>query len=73
MRRESIDHPEAKAAIENECSTCHMPLTHFTAQAEGKQVQFFSSGKKAQSTLRFRRLPLRDMGEQCYDHACACC
>ena len=27
-------------------------------QAEGKQVQFFSSGKKAQSTLRFRRLPL---------------
>jgi F-type H+-transporting ATPase subunit gamma len=28
------------------------------AQAEGKAVQFFSSGKKAQSTLRFRRLPL---------------
>src|SRR6202035_2775207 len=27
-------------------------------QAEGKQVQFFSSGKKAQSTLRFRRLPV---------------
>jgi F-type H+-transporting ATPase subunit gamma len=27
-------------------------------QAEGKEVQFFSSGKKAQSTLRFRRLPL---------------
>src|SRR5207253_4711462 len=28
------------------------------AQAEGKEVRFFSSGKKAQSTLRFRRLPL---------------
>jgi F-type H+-transporting ATPase subunit gamma len=27
-------------------------------QAEGRAVQFFSSGKKAQSTLRFRRLPL---------------
>ena len=27
-------------------------------QAEGKEVLFFSSGKKAQSTLRFRRLPL---------------
>jgi F-type H+-transporting ATPase subunit gamma len=26
------------------------------AEAEGKQVVFFSSGKKAQSTLRFRRL-----------------
>ena len=42
VRRESIDHPEAKAAIENECSTCHMPLTHFTAQAEGKQAEVFS-------------------------------
>jgi F-type H+-transporting ATPase subunit gamma len=29
-------------------------------QAEGKEVQFFSSGKKAQSTLRFRRLPLAE-------------
>src|SRR3954447_23471923 len=28
------------------------------AQAEGKEVRFYSSGKKAQSTLRFRRLPL---------------
>src|SRR3954453_18614217 len=29
-------------------------------QAEGKEVAFFSSGKKAQSTLRFRRLPLTE-------------
>jgi F-type H+-transporting ATPase subunit gamma len=28
------------------------------AQAAGQEVRFFSSGKKAQSTLRFRRLPL---------------
>src|SRR5215471_15692127 len=28
------------------------------AQAAGHEVRFFSSGKKAQSTLRFRRLPL---------------
>src|SRR5215210_3516866 len=27
-------------------------------QAEGKEVRFYASGKKAQSTLRFRRLPL---------------
>ena len=25
VRRESIDHPESKAAIEDECSKCHMP------------------------------------------------
>jgi len=42
VRRESIDHPESKGAIENECSTCHMPLSHFTAQAEGKQAEVFS-------------------------------
>src|SRR5712691_5028079 len=28
------------------------------AQAAGQEVRFFSSGKKAQSTLRFRKLPL---------------
>src|SRR5262249_40075212 len=28
------------------------------AQASGQEVRFFSSGKRAQSTIRFRRLPL---------------
>ncbi|HET6170791.1 MAG TPA: hypothetical protein VFE01_11450 [Terracidiphilus sp.] len=42
VRRESIDHPESQAAIENECSTCHMPLTHYTARSEGRQAQVFS-------------------------------
>jgi F-type H+-transporting ATPase subunit gamma len=28
------------------------------AQAEGREVRFYSSGRKAQSTLRFRRLPV---------------
>lgn len=42
VRRESLDHPASQAAIENECSTCHMPLTHFTARAEGRQAQVFS-------------------------------
>ena len=42
VRRESIDYPGSQAAIENECSTCHMPLTHFTARSEGRQAQIFS-------------------------------
>ena len=42
VRRESIDHPESQPAIENECSTCHMPLTHFTARSEGREAQIFS-------------------------------
>lgn len=35
VRRELIDHPEAAAAIENECSTCHMPMARFAAHATG--------------------------------------
>ena len=31
VRRESIDHPEAKAEIEDECSVCHMPITRYEA------------------------------------------
>jgi hypothetical protein len=36
IRREIMDHPTAKAAIEDTCSTCHMPMQRFQARAEGK-------------------------------------
>src|SRR6476646_3485186 len=42
VRRESIDHPESTAAIEDECSTCHMPLIHLAAKAQGHQAEIFS-------------------------------
>jgi hypothetical protein len=42
VRRESIDHPGSKADIEDDCSTCHMPLTHFTAHSEGRKAEVFS-------------------------------
>src|ERR1035437_6043983 len=48
VRRESIDHPESTAAIEDECSTCHMPMAHLANKAEGHQ------------TAVFARLPLTD-------------
>src|SRR5688572_29979564 len=28
VRRETIDHPRARAAIEEECSRCHMPMAN---------------------------------------------
>src|SRR5690606_3192561 len=31
VRREVIDHPTAQAAIEDTCSTCHMPMARFEA------------------------------------------
>jgi hypothetical protein len=42
VRRESIDHPESQAAIEEECSICHMPITHLTAKSEGKKAEIFA-------------------------------
>jgi cytochrome c551/c552 len=42
VRRESIDHPESQAAIEDECSICHMPITRFEAKTEGRKGQIFS-------------------------------
>jgi hypothetical protein len=42
VRRESIDHPESQAAIEDECSICHMPITHLTAKSEGKKAEIFA-------------------------------
>lgn len=42
VRRESIDHPESQAAIEDECSICHMPITRFEAKLEGRKGQVFS-------------------------------
>jgi hypothetical protein len=42
VRRESLDHPESKAKVENDCSNCHMPIVHLSAKAEGKQAEVFS-------------------------------
>jgi hypothetical protein len=42
VRRESIDHPESKAAIEDECSVCHMPIIHLQAKREGRKAEIFA-------------------------------
>src|SRR6187399_2252297 len=42
VRRESIDHPESKAAIEDECSKCHMPMSRYQSHFEGKEAEVFS-------------------------------
>jgi hypothetical protein len=43
VRREVVDHPEAQAAIEDKCSTCHMPMARFDAAAAGGQGQVFAN------------------------------
>jgi hypothetical protein len=41
VRRETLVHPTAAAAIQNECSACHMPMARFQANAEGRQGEVF--------------------------------
>jgi hypothetical protein len=43
VRREVTDHPSAQAEIENECSTCHMPMAHFVATTEGELTGVFAN------------------------------
>ena len=42
VRRESIDHPESKALIEDECSICHMPMARFDSKMRGHEGEVFS-------------------------------
>ncbi len=42
VRREITDHPQAKAAIEDECATCHMPIPRYMAKTRGQQGAVFA-------------------------------
>jgi hypothetical protein len=42
VRRETIDHPNAAADIEAECSICHMPMARTQAMAMGRRGQVFA-------------------------------
>lgn len=42
VRREVTDHPTAAAAIEAECSICHMPMMHATEQVTGMPGSVFA-------------------------------
>src|SRR5947209_14125940 len=42
VRRESIDHPDAQQAIEDECTTCHMPAARMPQRDAGQHTHFFS-------------------------------
>lgn len=42
VRREDLEHPEAKAKIEDECAACHMPMARYEAKLENKLGEVFS-------------------------------
>ncbi|HVP50190.1 MAG TPA: hypothetical protein VMT56_03105 [Candidatus Bathyarchaeia archaeon] len=41
VRRETLDHPESKAAIEDECTICHMPIVRYEAKLRGEKGELF--------------------------------
>jgi hypothetical protein len=42
VRREVLDHPAARAEIEDECSICHMPMATAQARAAGQHGEIFA-------------------------------
>jgi hypothetical protein len=42
VRRETIDHPGARAEIEDECAICHMPMSRTQAVTTGGRGQIFA-------------------------------
>lgn len=42
VRRETIDHAESTAEIEDTCARCHMPMERYAAKTEGRKAQVFA-------------------------------
>jgi hypothetical protein len=42
VRRETMDHPESGAAIEDECSICHMPMARYESHLNNHEGTVFS-------------------------------
>jgi hypothetical protein len=52
VRREVIDHPASATAIQDECATCHMPMSRTEARLEGSEGRVFE------------HLPVTDEGDR---------
>jgi hypothetical protein len=42
VRRETIDHAESTAGIEDACARCHMPMERYAAKTEGRKARVFA-------------------------------
>jgi hypothetical protein len=42
VRRETLDHPKARAEIEDECAVCHMPMSRYEAVVHGREGEVFA-------------------------------
>ncbi len=42
VRREDLDHPQSKAAIEDGCADCHMPIVRYESKLQGHLGEVFA-------------------------------
>ena len=42
VRREILDHPQAKDVIQDECAMCHMPMSSIVARAANRPAEIFA-------------------------------
>jgi hypothetical protein len=56
VRRETIDHPSKRQAIEDECAICHMPMARAAAHAAGREGEVFRLLPGTGSTSEEHRL-----------------
>src|ERR1700694_4582300 len=42
VRREDLDHPESRAAIEDGCADCHMPMSRYESKLQGRLGEVFA-------------------------------
>jgi hypothetical protein len=50
VRRETIDHPVAAAAIQDECTICHMPMMRYESKLIGREGEAFMHFPPGQHT-----------------------
>jgi hypothetical protein len=63
VRRESIDHPESKQAIQNECTICHMPAVRMADRDARRDTDAFS---------RFQHMQLFPEGDKAAEDGVTC-
>ncbi|MCU0665327.1 MAG: hypothetical protein MUC50_23745, partial [Myxococcota bacterium] len=65
VRRETLEHPKAKEAIEDKCSTCHMPMARFASRQMGQKGEVLSRLRGGLVDTSTRNGVLADDGVSC--------
>lgn len=65
VRREILEHPKAKEAIEDKCSTCHMPIARFVQKENNLKGEVLSNIENGMHRTDSRLSALSEDGVTC--------